>query len=276
MLPLPPFSSQIPTGVQQGLHAGEGGRGAQADSSSGAGERTEEAAKRGGRAGDAQRALARVAVLLRGAAEQLGDGRAAQQLGGDDKALCLLPPRADIHQHVPHRLLPPARPMPRRRPARSGVGRAPIGVEDGRRGADLAAAAVAGRTAPANLDLKLAEGGAGGKILGSDPAARGRQRLAEGGGRRGAARDPFGLRLYLQLLILPCLRRGQRGRGGGGGAGEMGGGAERRRRARREREREREWRERVRGGERGGQVVEFRTRGPLLAPLVYFSTPWRS
>lgn len=76
-------------------------------------------------AGDAERAPARVAVLLRGAAEQLGDGRAAQQLGGDDEPLRLLPLRADLHGYVPRGDLPAGRTRRSRDRLRHGARRHP-------------------------------------------------------------------------------------------------------------------------------------------------------
>jgi hypothetical protein len=66
----------------------------------------EEAVEHDHREGDAEQAPTRVPVLLRGAAEQLDDGHAAQQLGRDDKPLRILPLRADHHRHVPRWHLP--------------------------------------------------------------------------------------------------------------------------------------------------------------------------
>jgi len=89
------------------------------------GEAEQEAAEVGDGAGDAERPRVRVPVLLRGAAEERGEGRLAQQLGAHREALhgpALLPhAHRDVAlRHRPRLLpLPPPPPAggPRRRAA---------------------------------------------------------------------------------------------------------------------------------------------------------------
>jgi hypothetical protein len=85
------------------------------------GEAEQEAAEVVDGAGDAERARVRVAVLLRGAAEQRGQGRLAEQLGAHGEALRGAALLAHAHGHVAlrHRLLPlPLPPVPAARPRR--------------------------------------------------------------------------------------------------------------------------------------------------------------
>jgi hypothetical protein len=66
----------------------------------GGGELEEEVAEVGDGAGDAERAGVAVPVLLRGAAEQRGEGRAAEELGAHGVALHGAALLADAHGHV--------------------------------------------------------------------------------------------------------------------------------------------------------------------------------
>jgi hypothetical protein len=67
------------------------------------GGREQQAAELGDGAGDAQRARVRVPVLLRGAAEERGEGRLAQQLGAHGEPLHGAAFLAHAHRHVARR-----------------------------------------------------------------------------------------------------------------------------------------------------------------------------